>query len=387
MGDSTSSTNTSTSGYIDKSLLRGLDPVMTTQEQAQLTAMLVSGDTSMLAQAAKVFYELGVLLEHGVHTVAQRTSKQHTKITDSFRSSFTSAASVAAAAAPLSQTPANINRAGYNDYETRVAEEKKQADQERKELGYDLPLPVRMPRLVVIDVFDPDCDVDGSTLLEGNDCNKKNNNKKKLLNVIGGDHHSRPTLKFVDYEWDGTLGTAFTKLHVKHGTKGGGGAATAAQFKNVLVRQRRRRSDSSGRFVHVEAEPMYPTAGYDEIVDRAGGYDVRVMGVGESSDLCGSSTSAAADGACSGRPTLATTMMVLIAETHNDACKVAIKRGDVVTHVNGREFVGTSNDLKMLVKSHYSSTRDGDHGNKKLEIVVNAELCVAQALKLRSFVQ
>ena len=214
---------------------------------------------------------------------------------------------------------------------------------ERKQRAYALPLPARMPRVVVLDAFDPD----GTPV-----------DKQKLLGVIprpgnGGTRILRPSLTFVDYEWDGTLGTAFTKLSVKN-DKG-------ATLKKIVRRVERK--DSTGQLVHVEAEPLYPTQGYDVIVDKAGGYDVSLIDMEESSEEAAGS-----------KP------MVLIAQTHNDASKLAIQRGDVVTHVNGEEFMGTAEDLNMLIKSHYAAC----DSNNKLEIVVNAEVCVAQALKFRS---
>mmetsp|Transcript_20319 Transcript_20319/g.48338 ORF Transcript_20319/g.48338 Transcript_20319/m.48338 type:complete len:368 (+) Transcript_20319:339-1442(+) len=360
-----SSASSSTPTSIDKSLLRGLDPVMTRDEQAQLTALLVRGDPNCLSQACKIFHELEELLKLGIAHPNQRSVEQQTKISDSFRTSYVIRSS--------SKTSNKKHHPGYNNYEARVLEAKKQADLERKQLQHTLPLPVRMPRLVVLDAFDPDPQhaVDPNAAVEetaNNDNNQKNRRRKFLGSLPRPgqkQQNNRPTLTFVDSEWDGTIGLAFTKLAVK--PNNGPVKATA---KRIV--QRIDRKDSCGDLVHVESEPVYPTSGYDAIVDRVGGYDAQIIQSDEST-----------------KQQQAQQPMVLIASTHNDASKLAIARGDVVTHVNGQEFVGTTEDLKMLIRLHYQDVMAGteENNNNKLEIVVNGELCVAKALQLRSLVQ
>mmetsp|Transcript_20318 Transcript_20318/g.48337 ORF Transcript_20318/g.48337 Transcript_20318/m.48337 type:complete len:369 (+) Transcript_20318:339-1445(+) len=361
-----SSASSSTPTSIDKSLLRGLDPVMTRDEQAQLTALLVRGDPNCLSQACKIFHELEELLKLGIAHPNQRSVEQQTKISDSFRTSYVIRSS--------SKTSNKKHHPGYNNYEARVLEAKKQADLERKQLQHTLPLPVRMPRLVVLDAFDPDPQhaVHPDTALEETAKNDNNQtNKKKFFGIIprpGRKQRSnRPTLTFVDSEWDGTIGLAFTKLTVK--PNNGPVKATA---KRIV--QRIERKDSCGDLVHVDSEPVYPTSGYDAIVDRVGGYDAQIIHNDESTE--------------NEQQQQVQQPMVLIASTHNDASKLAIARGDVVTHVNGQEFVGTTEDLKMLIRLHYQDVMAGSElNNNKLEIVVNGELCVAKALQLRSLVQ
>lgn len=331
------------SSSVDVSLLRGLEPVMTLQEQAQLTALLTSGDPQMLAQAAKIFYEFSRMLDQQQQVTAnKRTVEQHARITESFRSSGFGAVGTK-------------NRPGFNDYEVRVAEEKKQADHDKKLGSRNLPLPVRMPRFVVLEAFDPD-----GTPVE----------RRKVLPVCSGETKTKilkPSLTFVECEGDGTLGMAFKKLTVQSDIKGSG------PFKKLAASHHETswsRPDSTGQMVHVNLAPVHPSPGYDAIVDRAGGYDARLLPM---DDTFSSAT--------------VVEPMVLIANTYNDATKLGLHRGDVVTHINGQEFVGTSaQDLNMLIKAHYAraaSSSDDD----PLEIVVNAELCIAQALKLRSMVQ
>ncbi|EJK74564.1 hypothetical protein THAOC_03750, partial [Thalassiosira oceanica] len=54
-------------------------------------------------------------------------------------------------------------------------------------------------------------------------------------------------------------------------------------------------------------------------------------------------------------------------------------KGDVVTHVNGEVFTGTADELNsFLVNSFEQQGGDGT-----VTIVVNAEVCTAEALRLR----
>jgi hypothetical protein len=55
-------------------------------------------------------------------------------------------------------------------------------------------------------------------------------------------------------------------------------------------------------------------------------------------------------------------------------------KGDVVTHVNGEVFTGNSADLNALLVNMYEEQgRDA-----VVMIVVNADECTAEALRLRS---
>ena len=148
-------------------------------------------------------------------------------------------------------------------------------------------------------------------------------------------------MTFVDDQWDGTLGAAFTKLTVQNDTKG---------LKKLVPRK-----DSTGMTVHVEST-LKQSPGFDEIAyGMENGYQAQLVEGPEP--------------------------RVLIANAYNDAAKLGLHRGDVVTHVNGEEFVGTAEDLNFLIKAHFACSG----ASEKLELVVNAEPCIAQALKLRAF--
>jgi len=70
---------------------------------------------------------------------------------------------------------------------------------------------------------------------------------------------------------------------------------------------------------------------------------------------------------------------IVITAVRNDAGKKGLQRGDVITHVNGKAFHGSSMDLHMLLQG-LSAASDSE----TLELTVNAEPCIAQALKWRA---
>jgi S1-C subfamily serine protease len=94
--------------------------------------------------------------------------------------------------------------------------------------------------------------------------------------------------------------------------------------------------------------------------------------------LAESSCTAAMDG----RPPFRT-KRVLVASVRGQAGKCGIMKGDVVTHVNGEPFMGTANDLRAsLIHAYEEQGNDGI-----VMLVVNAEECTAEALRLRSLVR
>lgn len=215
-----------------------------------------------------------------------------------------------------------------------------------------------MPRYVVVDAFDPDDGLvverskAGKALLLGR-------NKTKTL---------KPSLDFVDDEWNGILGSAFTKIHVK----------SEAKHHGMHLPKLGSKKNDDDTIQYVVEKDLQPSPGFDEIVFRmGGGYQACLLLIND-------------DGVEA--PTTTGEPRVLIANACNDAAKLGLHRGDVVTHINGNEFTGgTAEDLKHLIKGHYASNTSGnenenenDEANHRLELVVNAEPCIAQALKLRA---
>lgn len=176
------------------------------------------------------------------------------------------------------------------------------------------PLPSRMPRYAWIEPFDP----------EGS-------NKGGLLGAVGvptigvgpvgkGPLGRRvpPSLTFVDDEWDGELGDAFVDISIDHNGKVNKTHVRNPGIKNLL-----------------------DMAGATRFVDGP-------------------------------------TPRVLIHKVCNDAAKKALRPGDVITHVNGEAFFGTSQDLCALLEKIKEEGRD------KVNLVVNADQCIAEALRLRA---
>ena len=100
---------------IDVTLLQGLEPVMSEEEQARITAMMVSGDKHELAKAAKIFFGLGILLEHGI-LPHQRSEEHKIEIEASFRMQILSR---------------RLRPPALNDRELRVAKGMMENDAER----------------------------------------------------------------------------------------------------------------------------------------------------------------------------------------------------------------------------------------------------------------
>jgi len=305
------------------SLLRGLEPAMTHEEQVKVTELLTSGDPSKLASAAFVLHQIGDLLSKGILQSAR--SMEHTKMVDqSFQRMYNTKKS-------LLQYDKNVrNKLGYNNREERVRQEKAEYDAERKVRSMGLPLPVRMPRHVCIQPFDPD----GTPRPQRKILNPKTWSGKPI----------KPSLTFVDDDWDGTLGEAFTKIQVKKND---------GPVRKLVV----------GENVHIVKE-LKESPGFDKVVHAAWGegYQMKLVSNKDNVDLP------------------VRLPRVIICDAMGDAAKLGLHRGDVVTHVNDEPFEGTAEDLNYLIKALYADASSGE----ELSIVVNAEECIATALQLRS---
>ena len=74
---------------------------------------------------------------------------------------------------------------------------------------------------------------------------------------------------------------------------------------------------------------------------------------------------------------------VLVGSVRGQAGKLGIKKGDVVTHINGEEFTGDAAALyATLVEAYEQQGKEG-----AVMVVVNAEDCTAEALRLRARVR
>jgi len=339
-------------GSIDITLLRGLEPALSVSEQKYVTTLFTSGNPNDLAAAAKMLYEVGraikgsICVKDGGELALSHdlNSDQSESIRISFEKSTDTFITHHFDDQHTKKNYYTNRRPAYNDYEKRVAQEKKKNDYQQEITSTALPLPVRIPRYVVLEPFDPD-----------------------------EDHRNKPMLTFIEDEWNGTLGEAFTKLHIKRDNK--------KEIKNLipkiggLFKKTKKKDDDDddqneqqhhhhSHFYTVE-KSLFETNGFDEIVNRMDdGYKTKLSEHHQEP-------------------------RALISHVSHHVGKFGtVHEGDVITHVNGQEFSGgTVEDLKRIISDQYNSytlMKDNDKKNIRLELVVNAEQCIAQALKLRS---
>jgi len=326
---------------IDTTLLRGLEPVLSVAEQKYVTTLLTSGNPNDVAAAAKMLYEVGFAIYHADPSESIRRSfatSTETFTTHHFDEQHTK------------KNYYTHRRPAYNDYEKRVAQEKKEAVYQQERTSTALPLPVRMPRYVVLEPFDP---------VEDHPTNK-------------------PLLTFIEDEVTGTLGEAFTKFHIRRDTK--------KEIKNLLPKigglfQKTKKKDAKDdddqqqqeqqhhhhSHVYTVEKSLLQTEGIDAIVNRMDeGYNTKLSEQQPQEPP------------------------VLISHVSHHVGKLGtVHKGDVITHVNGHEFSGgTVVDLQRIIAEQYhrysQMKDDNDKTQIRLELVVNAEQCIAQALKLRS---
>ena len=70
---------------------------------------------------------------------------------------------------------------------------------------------------------------------------------------------------------------------------------------------------------------------------------------------------------------------VLVASVLGDCGRQGVMKGDVVTHVNGKSFEGDAEELVAMIQSYAAESSNG-----RVQLVLNAERAIAEALKLRS---
>lgn len=78
---------------------------------------------------------------------------------------------------------------------------------------------------------------------------------------------------------------------------------------------------------------------------------------------------------------------IVVKSARHIAAQKGIQPGDVITHINGEPFLGGSEELRRLIsklqRERLSGSKDQKNG-EKLSVVVNAEISVAEALRLRT---
>jgi len=139
---------------------------------------------------------------------------------------------------------------------------------------------------------------------------------------------SKCPLTFLDDEWDGSIADAFARVSIGRGGKVVKGSIDKTEQKGV--------------------------------------HNVLMAGGGSKYETHLSSPS--------GR--------VVVASSFGQAGRSGIRKGDVVTHINGEDFIGNSDCLRALIAQIWA--QEGDAGT--FSLVVNAEPCTAEALRLRALI-
>jgi hypothetical protein len=169
-------------------------------------------------------------------------------------------------------------------------------------------------------------------------------NKSWWRSILGdaGERLKGGTMTFVDDEWDGSIADAFARARIGPHK----GNRKAEVQKNVVTSNPAEKM-SIDRILKVGEEEAQGAGAHQQRRE-----DVPVM----------------------------RSQRVLVASVRGQAGKSGIMKGDVVTHVNGEPFTGNADDLNSLLVSAYEEQgRDG-----VVMIVVNADECTAEALRLRS---
>lgn len=289
---------------IDETLFNGLEFAMTEEEQQFVTKIMVSGDTSQLAQAAQILAGISELMMKGI-TPSMRCQKAAKKSEMAAsapagvpiargRSGGTSRNDKSSWARGAASNAGAVSRAlVMAETDATRAQAKREAEIAAHRRMH--PLPSRMPRHVTLNAFDP------------------TRSPRRW-----GD--SKCPLTFADDEWDGSIADAFSRVRIGRGGK--------------IVKGNIDKTKQDG--VH-------------NVLMAGGGskYETHI---------------------CSplGR--------VVVASSFGQAGRSGIQKGDVVTHINGEEFIGNSDVLRALIGQIWA--QEGAAGT--FSLVVNAEPCTAE---------
>lgn len=403
---------------IDTTLFGGLDVAMSEQEQKFVTSLMTSGYPHDLCQAATILCGIANLLRDGKLKVSNNNHTNNTPSSSSSSSATTTTTTTHSRSAVLSHGYSNAgirtNRSSLHEHETLKTKQISNYQREAELRARDRirrPLPARMPLCVALRTGE----FENIALLQQQQREEEMNNHRLLqqqhaqlammadqghrpppphsneslplgsrwgkwlktgaktlvANVTGyegGGHNNGMNMTFVDDEWDGSIADAFARARVvsvaaarNKGQEGGvvvssegekGGGATTTTTSNTTTKMM--------------------------IVKGRIGPRTEIEKEGVNRILAESSRIAANDG----RPPFRT-KRVLVASVRGQAGKCGIMKGDVITHVNGEPFTGTAINLRAtLIHAYEEQGHDGI-----VMLVVNAEECTAEALRLRSRVR
>lgn len=343
---------------IDPTLFGGLDFAMTEQEQKYVTKLLTSGYPDQLCQAAQILSGIAELIRKG-----KSPSIQNTESASNFNTAITGNNATNTARATSALRAANSSgvamRHGYSnagirtsrsmdgERETRVTNFQKQMEEKARD-KLRRPLPARMPLSVTLSTAEFEKMALKSRQLKEQPAEVEEQPKSWFKGLLGkGAERVRGTgekMTFVDDEWDGSIGDAFARARI----------GPSAGNRNQPIVQAR-----------VGPKNPIEKMGVEKILSMSDKENDREEERQERAE------------------SPVRTHRVLVGSVRGQAGKSGIMRGDVVTHVNGEAFTGDAAALNALLLNTYEE--QGPDG--VVMIVVNAEECTAEALRLRSRVR
>jgi hypothetical protein len=342
-----------TQHVLDKTLLQGLDSVMSTHDQKQATRLLTSGDTNDLAKAAKLLSSIADTVYHQPATPtsvsAMETRKESRVVTrnrqdliyrlieDGRRARQRKVDTGKVSGKKNEQIPPfhDVKR-HIKSYTVKAAKHRQIEQQLRAHLAYmkKFPLPVRMPKYAEFILA----------------IQREEDNELQPAQIV-----KALPFRFCNDVWNGTVADAFCKIDVnpkrdyktKQGKNYNPTAPKSVFIDNYLVTQHKRHDNPGVRSI-LDGDDV----SRDRNIIHRGDFKIDTE-----------------------HP------RVLIASVVDpEASKKGILKGDVVTHLNDTELRDvTVDELIALIWSLCCEEK-----SSVLQFVFNADRATAEALKMRA---
>ncbi|KAL7479227.1 hypothetical protein ACHAW6_004967 [Cyclotella cf. meneghiniana] len=325
---------------IDTTLFGGLEFAMTEQEQKYVTKLMTSGYADQLCQAAQILEGTAELVRKGISPSLSNRQNEGSMPTPANREAAATARTTTMLAGGYSNT-AGIGPSRSRDGNDVTTNFQRQMAQKARD-KIRRPLPSRMPLSVTLSTGEFEKLALSTRQQTG--LVPDTENKSWWRSILGdtGERLKGGTMTFVDDEWDGSIADAFARARI--GPQKGN---RKTEVKMKVVTSNPAEKMSIDRILKLGEEEARGSDGHQQRRE-----DMLVM----------------------------RSQRVLVASVRGQAGKSGIMKGDVVTHVNGEPFSGSADDLNSLLISAYEEQgRDGF-----VMIVVNADECTAEALRLRS---
>jgi hypothetical protein len=336
---------------IDTTLFGGLEFAMSEQEQKYVTKLMTSGYPDQLCQGAQILAGVSELLRKGKTPAMQNNTNDNTRATPPNSAAAATVRTTAMLQGGRSNTPGIGPSRTRDGGEPPVSNFQRQMEQKARD-KLRRPLPARMPLSVTLSTAEFEKMALHSRQQAGlvDPSISGGSDKKLWWRGLLGDAtglKGNATLKFVDDQWDGTIADAFARAQI--GPQAGN----------------RKKATVQGRVTTKNP------------VERMSINKILAIGENEKREKHDN------NGSREGMLQPSRTQRVLVASVRGQAGKSGIMKGDVVTHVNGEVFIGDAAALNALLVNSYEE--QGKEG--VVMIVVNAEECTAEALRLRSRVR